>query len=278
MPRSGLSRRQFVWTGLGAAGLWLPRWALAQPASPSGLQVGGNAVSWSLVGSSGSFGAGSSTTITSNVASVAAGDTVIVEAINDNSQDTMSVSDGTSSLTGLTLNSVSVLRHKTFYLLSSVATGTVTYTVTYGAPTATTNRGILVYVFRASGGTVSFDQDNRGNEFFGTTIATGNITTTGTDELVVVGHFNSSAVVPTSQQINGVAADGTHAEGSDLLHQWYRIVSSTFTGQGTGTMGSSGRHTDHITSFKITGGGAAAGHGPHFAFQRNRHVYPVGRF
>src|SRR5258705_7412849 len=77
----------------------------------------------------------SSTSGTVELTGVSAGDKIFVFVSGDGAANSaISLSDGTSSLTGLTQinHSNNDLTGRWFYLFSPVATGTVTYTATWG--------------------------------------------------------------------------------------------------------------------------------------------------
>jgi len=99
------------------------------------------------------------------------------------------------------------------------------------------------------------DTDARAGDI-STTPASGNITTTGTDELVIGSVFGQGATY-SARQINGVAADGSHDDGAAIGTQFYRVVTSTFTGQANMTIGSTNTWTCNIHSYKITASGIA---------------------
>lgn len=206
-------------------------------------------MSFTLVNSNATSNNGAGASLGVAVAGVHVGDLVFVAASHNTDTGAFTCSDGTTTLTPLTQynssnNSVSV---RGFYLLASVASGSVTYTVTFtGTPT---NRTIDVYVFTPSGA-ASFDVEN-GSEVIATTAgASGNVTTTGTDALVFGAQGNENQSASSSEKINNVARTAVIDSGTGAS-LWYTLPSATFTGQATETIGSSTRIVTLIAAFKI---------------------------
>jgi hypothetical protein len=212
--------------------------------------------SWSLVSSSGSTTAGNATTQAVTLTSIQAGD-LIVLYFGDDTSTTISVSDGTSSLTTTSLAGFAGQFGAFAYLLSSVATGSVTYTVTYGASVG--DRTIVGFAFRPlSGATVSKD----GTEQFesvatGTSVTTPNITTTGTDGVAVGAVAQDNVATPSAQQINATNADGTQT-GGIIGSGWYKTYTSGFTGNATATLSASAKHIGALIAFSQVGGGGSS--------------------
>jgi hypothetical protein len=164
-------------------------------------------------------------------------------------------SDGTTTLTPLTQvnqsNSGGSIRG--FYLLSSVASGTVTYTITFtGTPTG---RNICVYVFHPSAA-VTFDQATGVESVATTAGSSGNITTTGTDELSFGAQANENQSNSSLEKINSVARTAVINSGLNST-LWYLAQSSTYTGPASETIASSTRTCTIIAAFKIAAGAAA---------------------
>jgi len=216
------------------------RWTPPQPAS-------GGGPTFTAISNNTAYNGGSSTTITVNATSVQAGDLVVLWACNY-AGTTMTVSDGTSSLTGLTVTSSGAnLTGQFFYLTSSVATGTVTYTVTYGV--ASTARAANVYVFRPSA-SCSFDtQASLSQAASGTAVTTNSITTGSGTVLTFAAQYNENAVNSSAETINSVTADG--AIRTAVASTWYRATTSTYTGGGAATLAGSSRWCAISCSFRI---------------------------
>ena len=198
------------------AWLLLPSWA--------------GAASWTLVASN------TAQASTVNLSGIGAGQLIAVRVSHEGAPTSITVSDGTSSLTGLTKknHSNSDISQQVFYLLSSVATGSVTYTVTWG--TSPPFQKLAAYAFSYTG-TAAFDAEltGGGDEYnvTGGTAPTGDVvsstlTTTGTDELVLGYTANYSGNPEDTWLINGAAATGNLSVGNSS--EWYGTANSTFTG------------------------------------------------
>lgn len=210
--------------------------------------------SWTLVSSCNNSNGGSDTTIACSIVGVNVGDTVLVVA-DGSGTPTITVSDGTTSFTGLTAitTSNSGLTMRGSYLLASAASGTVPYTVTYSV--AATSRNIEAYAFTPSG-TPSLDQQASDETIASSSGSSGNITTTGTDELAFGYEANENQTVPSAMQINGTNATASIVSGENSA-LWYLATGSTFTGAATFTNASSTRNLTAIVSFKNTAGGGS---------------------
>lgn len=193
---------------------------------------------------------GSAGSITVVVTGVLSGDLVVLLTGNDQSIDTMSVSDGTSSLTPGNLVSTGAVRMQFFYLLASVASGSVTYTVTYGAPGTATERLAAVYVFTPSAPCVFDVQDTGGLAASGTAMASGNFTTTGTDELVFGGGYDENAATFLTWLVNGIAATDHQSGGAGSI--WYLAESTPALQSVSATINASSRSACNGISFKIS--------------------------
>ena len=162
-----------------------------------------------------------------------------------------SISDGTSSLTMATAGhqGTSAPSGQFGYLLSANG-GNRTYTVT--VPAGGSFIRLRVAEFSYTGGTLSFDVGNIGAGS-STAPASGNVTTTGTDELAFGGYAEISGATPSSPLINGLTASTLPTQGS-YTRLWYKTFSSTFTGNASITLSGSGGWVCNIISFKISGG------------------------
>jgi hypothetical protein len=145
----------------------------------------------------------------------------------------LTLSDGTSTFTADPVVSLANgdLHGGFYYLLSSSASGTVTYTATWN--TARPYRRMMIYEYSYSGGAVVFDASNRAA---GTgTLNSGNITTTGTEE-IVFGAYGEYHATPTStERINGVAAD--QVVRASWASMWSKSFTAPFTGAATANAG-----------------------------------------
>jgi hypothetical protein len=163
------------------------------------------------------------------ITGVQAGDSVAVWLKWEGGSTTTTMSDGTSSLTGATARNHANggLSGRWFYLLSSVATGSVTYTCTWGA--SRDFKRLIGFVFRPTG-TVTFNTGtDASSSGASTAVTSGNYSTTGSGSWAVLGGFGEFNVVTLSTNlINGGAADGVTNAG--VCEAWYKILSATFTG------------------------------------------------
>jgi len=161
---------------------------------------------------------------------------------------TVTCSDGTS-LSECTPAVGSYEYIKAFYQLSSGA-GNKTYTIT--GEHQQYYYGVCAFEFSYAG-TCELDDQDQGYEDFVESVATGNITTTGAgSELVIACCASYASYNLNTPRINGVDADGSLdlAIGSGDGLAWYRIVSSTFTGNASCTDSDSGYWVANVISFK----------------------------
>lgn len=218
---------------------------------------------------------GSGTSLAVNVTGVNAGDLVVVLVKWESTDTTVSVSDGTSSLVASAAGNVGssgAYYTSVFYLLSSVASGTVTYTVTWGA--ARTFRDLIVVVHTPSAA-ASLDGTATGTySASGTTLNSGNITTTGTDGMAFGTYGDFSGNHPTSAAINGVGATREIDGGAGVASAiWMRAYTAGFTGAATGTITSAGPDwVCEIIAFKIGAGGGGGGFFSRYYYDNNRIV------
>lgn len=189
----------------------------------------------------------SSDSITIN--GVTAGNLIVFYATwNGSNGGTVDVSDGTTTFQKGTLVAQStVVWGQMFYLLSANG-GNKTYTITWS--TDVDYPGMTVSEFNASGAW-SFDAQNTGSAS-STSISTGNISTSGTSEVVYAGQGNDGGYSPSSPQINGSAGTvPNYGAGSDRV--WYRLLSATFSnGAATATITTS-PWVCNVIAFKAAG-------------------------
>lgn len=201
---------------------------------------------------------GSATTVAVSLTGVTAGNLIVCFIKGEGGSVSITVSDGTSTLADGTRTDSTSGGAQFSYLLSANG-GNRTYTATFGA--AQTFRRIFVIEFSYTGGsTGSLDAQNTGSGT-STAPASGTITTTGTDEVVLGFYVDFSGQLSTSEQINGVAADfvlDNPAVANDAM--WYRILSATFSGgTASATIAVSGEWICNVIAIKATaaGGGGA---------------------
>lgn len=173
---------------------------------------------------------GSTTTVDcSATLNIAAGD-LLVAWLKFNSDDTtIAIADtsGNNTMTITTHEDSGVGNWITCfgYRLIGEADATATIRATLGA--ARLWKRIVVFQFRPdSGDTVSLDTGPSYDDGNGALAQSGNITTTGTDEVVVGGGEADSTTI-TDAKINEVADDGQEDSGSHSA--WYRILTGTFS-------------------------------------------------
>lgn len=138
------------------------------------------------------------------------------------------------------------------YTLSSVATGTVTYT-----KTAQDFEHIQAWEFSINTGTWVFDTSNEAATGNSGTATSNQISTTGNPELV----FGYSGCGGSDSFTTPVTIGGTAADGSILTEQdcasWYSILTSSMTnGAAAVAIGSSRAWECSIAAFKGAGGAA----------------------
>lgn len=215
---------------------------------------GGGGPSFSFVNKTHSSSSGSSTTQSVTLGSVVAGNLVVVGWKSEGSNSTVSgISDGTSSLVvdGQTNHANSDVRWGFGHILSSVASGSVTYTVTHNIA----NTFFWTFAMQFSkAGSVSLDVEN-GSQGTSTAVNSGNVTTTAAVSLALGGYSHYNAVTISSLLIGGSAADGSEAATPAVSESamWYRILSSIMTnGAASGTLNSSSEWVSRILTFKAT--------------------------
>ena len=193
--------------------------------------------------------AGGATSVNATAAGAVAVGDIIVAACGNDSGQTHSVSDTLStSYTPATLNSTGSVREQFFYGTVTNA-GTPTVTLTFGA--SAIEGSLRFYAMRPSG-TATFDVEIATGVGISTAPATGNINTTGTDEIVFLSGFDENNAGASAQAINGTSVTATLTQRCGNLS--YLAFGSTFTGQGTATLGASSRWAYNLLAFKITSG------------------------
>lgn len=266
------TRRNFVRRGL----LWLPSVSIFVPkliavpppggsgstirkstSLPLGAAAGGGSASFTFVQKAHSTSAANAATQTVQLTGVTAGNLIIVggKAEGINGTTVTGISDGTTALTvsGPTDHANNDLRWVFGYLLSSVVSGTVTYTITHSAATPAFF-WTFAYEF-SGGGTLAFDAAN-GTASVGMTanVNSGNITTGAAVAVAVGSYGHYSGGTLTAIQIGGVNKDGCEptTPGASESAMWYRILSSVMTnGAATGTIAAA-QWVSRILSIKAT--------------------------
>lgn len=200
------------------------------------------------------------TTITTSLTGITAGHPIVCWVKHEGGDTvTITVSDGTTSFTSRPIihsTTASITSGQFFYLLASVATGSVTYTATFssGVP----YRSIACYDLSA-GATAAFDVSNGSgaDSAGGNTITSGTVTTTGSTAVAFGGYAEASGATFSSPLINGVAADHTQNVGT-YGRVWMKILSATFSGgAATATLPSGNFAATGILVLKEDAGGGA---------------------
>jgi hypothetical protein len=202
-------------------------------------------------------GSGAATHITAQVPGVAAGDVVVVIAKwEGGAGSSISCSDGTSSLTASSVSSTTGQANTSgdpylaiFYLLSSVATGTVTYDVSIGASRTFRDMAVIVVTPPAGSGSIALDGTNTGNTAAsGTSLTSNNHTTTGTRGMSFGGYAEFGASIQ-KPKVNSVLPDGFRQSASGNSAAWCVSYTAGFTGAATGTLSGSNRWNAQVISF-----------------------------
>ena len=162
---------------------------------------------------------------------------------------TVTLSDGTSTFSADVQNDAANgdLHGRFFYLPASVKTGTVIYTASWSQ--ARPFRRLAVYEYRAGGGSVAFDASNRATATTGSLI-TGNVTTTGLDEIAFGAYGEYDVTTTTGEQIGGLAAD--QVVRASFVSMWSKRFTGAFTGAATAT-GNSTPWIGNAIAFKHVG-------------------------
>ena len=168
---------------------------------------------------------------------------------------TPTVSDGTSSLVVRAVNShANGDLHGFFAYLLSANSGTRTYTVTPGGSPGF--QRMIAFELSYTGGTLSFDTDRADGKGTSASPSSGNITTTGTDEIVFGSYGEYSDHILSARQINGQNADA-NVDAGGFTSVWRKSFGSTFTGAATATLSPSAEWISNVIAFKVTGAGGS---------------------
>ena len=200
----------------------------------------------------------------SSALNVAAGDLLVCWlGYEDQANENASASDGGSNVFTMEAETSNAggSKGRFGYILSATANAAATFVGVAGtAPYC----GFYVFQFRPDAGeTVSLDQKGTATGT-GTSLATANITTTGTDEVVLMGCKNYNSASWSSPTIGGAAVTGSGTNG--LTGVFYSLLTATATVGGAVTHANS-NWVCNIISFKSASGGAATGN-PHYAYRQ----------
>lgn len=202
--------------------------------------------------------------VTLSGVNVLAGDLVTVLVGWGEDGLTTDVTDGTTTFTPAGLNTGGPWLHANlqfFYLLSSVATGLPTYTFT---ATGCVFPMIFVWVWTPTATPIFDDQVYSAGVGFGgsASVDTGNLTTSGSDELVIAGALNENSSTPWSSYLIGGGAPDAQFEffsSTFTIGSWFKSITGTVNG--TVTLNSAQKWIANAISFKLppVGGGGAGG-------------------
>jgi hypothetical protein len=198
--------------------------------------------------SAGANADGVGTTLSVQLTGVQAGSLIVAYVKWEGAAGTATISDGTSTFTADTMNNAANgdLHGQFFYLLSSTASGNVTYTATWNG--SRSYRKLIVYEYTRSGGTVVFDGSNRATGTTGS-LNSGAITTTGTDEVVFGAYGEYAAANTANEQIGGQVAD--RVVRASYASMWSKTFTAPFAGAATAT-GNSAEWIGSVIAFKRT--------------------------
>ena len=166
----------------------------------------------------------------------------------------LSISGGGTWVNGTLKDHTNGDLHGQFAYVLSSTSGTTTVTMTLSA--ARTFRRIHFWEFSYAG-TASLDAQITNSSTGATAITSTNITTTGTDEVVLGGYGEYSGDTVTSPLINAVAAAQSliDSPASTYTGSWERIVTATFTGAATATLSAADPWVCNAISLKAVAGG-----------------------
>jgi hypothetical protein len=215
-------------------------------------------------------GGANTTTKTVQLTGVTAGDLIILFSQFQSGASSATASDGTSSLThtpaGIVNNGSTNGNIECFYLLVSIASGTVTYTVTYNVTSSYASLVVIEYSYT---GTATFDKESSNASASTSAVTTGNITTTGSSgtEIVIAAAEAPALAVMTTPLIGGTTPthnmpDDTAGSGDEVMDAW--DLATTLSGQATATAGT-GAFAALIESFKTGSGGGGCTVAPSLA-------------
>lgn len=216
----------------------------------------GRRVSLTFHASNGATASGSGGAIGVAV-TASAGDLAVGFLKWEGTSTTATASDGTTSMTawskGVISSGGSEPFMDAFYILSSVASGSVTYTFTPGANR--TFRDVAVMTYTPSG-TVTTDGTAASANGNSTAPNSGNITTTSSDG-VAFGFYGDFGNTVGTEKINAIAAEHVQNAGTNLSEMWSKTYAAGFTGVAQATLGGSGLWLCGVIAFQNTASGGA---------------------
>jgi len=194
---------------------------------------------FSFVQANGAGASESSTTIDVSLTGVTAGNLICIFVKHEGASTTINVSDGTSSFaagSSYVSHGGGDLHVQCFYLLASAASGSVTYTATFGAGRAWRRVVVMEFAYTA---TATFT-DGNGSAGDGTAPTTGDITAAN-NSVVFAGYGEYGGTTISTFDWNSLAAGGSmdYTGDTDGVYggacAWYRIVGASDEGTGPAT-------------------------------------------
>lgn len=191
---------------------------------------------------------------TVSMSNVVAGDVIVMCSKNESGTGgtPYGMNDGTTSFTigvpgGVAASTVS----QCGFIPYSFSSGTVNYVASPPGGIAATE--VRVAEFSHTLGMVVSDASG-GATGSGANVNSGNITTTGTDDIVIGFYGENGTGNLTVPKIAGQAAAGTIGTGTNVSQMWYVSTTTTFTGPATGTNSGVAQWGANIMALKIVGG------------------------
>jgi hypothetical protein len=219
-------------------------------------------VAFAFVDSDGNVGVPTGTTLDCvGTLNVAAGDLLVAWTKWEEGASTVAVSDGGSN--AFTMESVVNSGGGPYgafgYKIAASANASAMFRMTLG--TSREYRTLLVMLFRPdSGETVTRDAANTGTGN-STSGLSGNITTTGDDEVVCGGYSEYSTTNTSAEQIGDVNATAVLRTntlyGGNFSSMWYRILSATASDIHAQCTGGNDKWVCNIIAFKSAAAGGA---------------------
>lgn len=253
-----MNRRSFIKRGA----LWVPAVFIPKAIRAQGNLInpyrfagaGGGGGPFAFVKSVGANNDANDTNMSSALATVTAGNLIVAWFKYEGAPTTITLNDGTTTFTARTLTSHANgdLNGQFHYLLSSVASGSVTYTGTFAAARAF--KRIIIFEIDTTG-SAAYDTEALAS---GTSVSpsSGNLTTAVANSVVLGGYgeYNNSTL--SVRVINGVAnennraGDNTTGATASISCVWENVFSSTFTGAASATLAGSDPWVCNAIAFK----------------------------
>lgn len=205
-----------------------------------------------------------STPVTSlgvSLTGVGAGNLIAVWAKHEGAAVAMSITDGTTVLTGATKTNHGNgdLSAQWFYLLSANS-GNKTYTLSFAGGVSRAFVSLIVFECSNSGSTSSLDGEAGAAGTGSGNLDSGNFTTTASDGIAFGGYGEYSGETISNMRINAVAADASVTlSGATFTAAWRKSFSSGFTGSATAQLGTTQDWIVRGIAFKGTASGGGSG-------------------